>query len=156
MDTFDGSACKLVPLAPSCGCDLAWKRQAMSSHTGVWCQNVHCLAGNCSVSCGRTALCLVGSVVRSNAGVVCVCLICSWWCVDLVLFRMPRIIRSHAAAPRGHDCTQTTKKKEGVLMIAIISTFEHGDCYQKQIPKQRLLSETKSEAKLEQWTKLGT
>ena len=54
---------------------------------------------------------------------VCVCLICSWWCVDLVLFRMPRIIRSHAAAPRGHGCTQTTKKREGVLMIATISTF---------------------------------
>ena len=36
---------------------------------------------------------------------------------------MPRIIRSHAAAPRGHGCTQTTKKREGVLMIATISTF---------------------------------
>ena len=36
---------------------------------------------------------------------------------------MPRIIRSHAAAPRGHGCTRTTKKREGVLMIATISTF---------------------------------
>lgn len=86
---------------------------------------------------------------------VCVCLKCSWWCVDLVLFRMPRIIRSHAAAPRGHGCTQTTKKREGVLIIAIRFTFEHGDCYQKQSPKQRLLSETTSETKLEQWMKLG-
>ena len=49
-----------------------WFGVETSSHTGVWCQSVHCLAGNCSVSCGRTALCLVGSVVRSNAGVVCV------------------------------------------------------------------------------------
>ena len=47
------------------------------------------------------------------------------------------------------------KKREGVLMIAIIFTFEHGDCYQKQSPKQRLLSETTSETKLEQWMKLG-
>ena len=50
---------------------------------------------------------------------------------------------------------QRKKKREGVLMIAIIFTFEHGDCYQKQSPKQRLLSETTSETKLEQWMKLG-
>ena len=115
-----------------------WFGVETSSHTGVWWQSVHCLAGNCSVSCGRTALCLVGSVVRSNAGVVCVCLKCSWWCVDLVLFRMPRIIRSHAAAPRGHGCTQTTKRTWRCL----------DDCDNIYFWARRLLSETKSETEI--------